>query len=122
MSVETDFLLALVEADDRLGEQAATRYGEHRLETWTSAPTLVELLPVAYREGLDPERVVANAKGLVETRGDAKVVLAAASHVAESDLPPFEALYLDRSGDDPMVSSDEAYEGLTDRIPIRPDE
>jgi hypothetical protein len=119
MYAETDFLLALVEDEDWLGEAAETVYDEHRADLWTSQFTLVELLLVAYREGRDAERVVANAASLVEVRGDADPVVAAATYVEDHDFTPFDALHLVESDGDTVVSSDGAYESFAPRLDLR---
>lgn len=118
MYAETDFLLALIKVDDWLGESAEAVYREHRDELWTSQFTLIELLLVAYREDRDTERVVANAVELLEVRGDADTVLAAASYVEQEGLTPFDALHLVESDGDLIVSSDTAYDGLTERLAL----
>ncbi|AZH26550.1 PIN domain-containing protein [Haloplanus aerogenes] len=118
MYAETDFLLALVKADDWLGESADAVYREHRDDLWTSQFTLIELLLVAYREGRDTERVVANAAELLEIRGDADTVLAAASYVEQEGLTPFDALHLVESDGDTIASSDQAYDGLAERVKL----
>jgi hypothetical protein len=120
MYAEVDFLLAMAKPDDWLAERAETIHEEHEAELWTSEHALVELMLVAYREETDVERVVANAKQLVEVRGDADAVLAAASHVEENGFTPFDALHLVRSGEDPIVSSDGAYDELSERVPLEP--
>lgn len=121
MYVETDFLLALIKPDDWLGERAAELYEEHAEECWTSEFTLLELMLVAYREGRDVERTVANAKQLVDVRGDADSILAAASHVEENGFTPFDALHLVYADGAPIVSSDDAYDGFAERVPLESD-
>jgi len=118
MYAETDFMLALVKADDWLGESAEAVYREHRDELWTSQFTLIELLLVAYREDRDTERVIANAVELLEVRGDVDTVLAAASYVEQEGLTPFDALHLVESDGDTIVSSDKSYDGLAERVAL----
>lgn len=119
MYAETDFLLALVKQEDWLGETAEAVYREHGDELWTSQLTLVELLLVAYREGLDAERVVTNAANLLEVRGDVDAVVAAATYVEEHGFTPFDALHLVESGGDTIVSSDQAYESFAPRLDLK---
>lgn len=119
MYAETDLLLALVKDDDWLGEAAEAVYEEHRDELWTSRFTLLEMLLVAYREDLDAERVVVNAAQLVEVRGDVETVVAAATHVEEAGLTPFDALHLVASDGDAIVTSDDAYDGLAPWVDLR---
>jgi len=118
MYAETDFLLALVEDEDWLGEVAETVYRDHRDELWTSRFTLVELLMVAYREDRDAERVVTNAAKLVEVRGDVDTV-AAATYVEDHDFTPFDALHFVESDGDTIVSSDDTYEGVAPRLDLK---
>lgn len=119
MYAETDFLLALVKNDDWLQSAAETVYRAHEDDLWTSEHTLVELLLVAYREGLDSERVVADAMDLVTVRGDADRVLAATTYVEDHDFTPYDALHLVSSHGDVIVSSDDTYEGFAPRIDLR---
>ena len=119
MYVETDFLLALIKDEDWLGDAAETVYREQRGELWTSRFTLIELLLVAHREDLDAERVVANAIELVDVRDDVDTVLAAATHVTDHGLTPFDALHLVESDGATIVSSDAAYDEFTTRYDLR---
>jgi predicted nucleic acid-binding protein len=119
MYVETDFLLALVKDDDWLGDAAETVYRDHRDELWTSQFALVELLLVAYREGRDAERVVANAASLVDVRGDEDAVVAAATYVEDHGLTPFDAIHLVESDGDTIASSDDAYEPYAPRLDLQ---
>ena len=119
MYAETDLLLALVKDDDWLGEAAETVYREHEEDLWTSRFTLVELLLVAYREGLDAERVVTNAANLLEVRGDADSVVAAATYVEDHGFTPFDALHLVESDGDTIVSSDGTYDSYAPRLDLR---
>ena len=119
MYAETDFLLALIKDEDRLGDAAETVYHDYRDELWTSQFTLIEFLLVAYRENRDTERVVTNAANLVSVRGDVETVVAVATYVEDHNFTPFDALHLVESGEDPIVSSDDTYDGLTSRLDLR---
>ena len=119
MYAETDFLLALIKDEDWLGSAAEAVYRDHRDELWTSQFALIELLMIAYRENRDTERVVANATELVEVRGDAETVVAAATYVEDHGFTPFDALPLGESDGDIMVSSDEAYESFAPRFDLK---
>jgi hypothetical protein len=119
MYVETDFLLALLKDEDWLGDAAESVYREHGDDLWTSRFTLLELMLVAYREGLNTERVVANAAELVEVRGAAEPVVAAATYVENHGFTPFDAMHLVESSDATIVSSDETYDGFSPRLDLR---
>ena len=119
MYVETDFLLALIKDEDWLGEVAEGVYREHRDDLWTSQFSLIELLLVAYREDRDTERVLTNAASLVDVRGDVDTVVAASTYVEDHGFTPFDALHLVESDGDPIVSSDDAYEGFTPRFDLK---
>jgi hypothetical protein len=119
MYVETDFLLALIKDEDWLGRAAETVYRDQREDLWTSQFTLIELLLVAYREGRDAERVVANAANLVDVRGNVDTVVAAATYVEDHGFTPFDAIHLVDSDGDTIVSSDETYEEYADRLDLQ---
>ncbi len=119
MYAETDFLLALIKDEDWLGAAAETVYRDRRDELWTSQFTLIELLMVAYREERDTERVVANAANLVEVRGDVDTIVSAATYVEDHGFTPFDALHLVESNGETIVSSDDAYEGITSRLDLK---
>lgn len=118
--VETDFILALMKEDDWLRERAEVVYEERGDDLWTARDTLVELMMVAYREGWNVERVVADTTALLEVRGDTDSVLAAASHVQEHGFTPFDALHLVNAAGAPIVSSDDSYDEFSERIPLEP--
>jgi PIN domain len=118
MYAEVDFLLALIKDDDWLGDAAEKVYREHRDELWTSQFTLIELLLVAYREGRNTERVIANATSLLEVQGDVETVVAAATYVEDHGFTPFDALHLVESAGDTIVSSDGMYEGFAPRLDL----
>ncbi|MEA5387531.1 hypothetical protein VB779_11090 [Haloarculaceae archaeon H-GB11] len=119
MYVETDFLLALIEDDDWLGDAAESVYHDHRNELWTSRFSLIELMLVAYREDLDAERVVTNASKLVDVRGDVDAVVAAATYVEDHGFTPFDALHLVESDGNTIVSSDERYAEFASRLDLK---
>jgi len=77
-----------------------------------------ELLLVAYREDRDAERGIANAVELLEVRGDVDAVPAAASYVEQEELTPFDAVHLVESAGDTLVSSDNADDGLAERVKL----
>lgn len=120
--IETDFILALIKDDDRLQDRAETVFEARGDDLWTARDTLIELMMVAYREGWNVERVVADTNALLEVRGDTDSVLAAASHVQEHEFTPFDALHLVNSMGAPIVSSDDSYDEFTRRIPLEPED
>ena len=115
---ETDFLLALIKGDDWLSESAEELYDEHCDEIWTSEYALIELMLVAYREDRDVLKTVANVDELVDVDRGADDVLAAASYVENHGMTPFDAVHLVESGDDPILSSDSAYDDHSDRVKL----
>lgn len=110
--VETDFILALIKDDDWLQKRAEAIYETRGEDLWTARDTLVEMLMVAYREGWNAERVVADTNALIEVRGDTDTVLAAASHVQEHGFTPFDALHLVESSGATVVTGDGTDEEL----------
>lgn len=121
MYAETDFLLALIKGDDWLSERAEDIYDEKQDEIWTSEYALIELMMVAYREDRGVLKTVANVDELVDIDGGADDVLAAANYVENHGMTPFDAVHLVRSGDDPILSSDSAYDDHSERVKLEED-
>ena len=119
MYVETDFFLALIKDDDWLGEAAEAVFERHRESLWTSEYTLIELLLLAYREGLDAHEVVNDASSLVSVDGPVDHLLTASVYVDEFDLTPFDALHAVAARGDTIVSSDRAYEPIVTWVDLR---
>lgn len=119
MYVETDFFIALIKDDDWLGEAAQTVYERYEDSLWTSEFTLIELLLVAYREGLNPYRAVNDAASLVEIDGRVTRILTAATYIVELGLTPFDALHAVAARGDTIVSSDDAYASMIDWVDLR---
>ena len=118
MYAEVDFLLALIKDDDWLSDSAERVFREHRDDLWTSHIALSELMLVAYREERNVKQVVTDASALFEVRGDEERVLAAASYVSDRGLTPFDALHAVIADGDPIVSSDQSYDGVIERIAL----
>ncbi|MDZ7688657.1 MAG: PIN domain-containing protein [Halobacteriales archaeon] len=118
MYAETDFLLALIKEDDWLSERAEEVYEQNKDSIWTSEHTLIELMVVAYREDKDSLKTVSNAQELVEIRGDADDILAAANYVQNEGMTPFDAVHLVKSKNDTIISSDSSYDSFSERMKL----
>jgi len=121
MYVDLDFILALIKGEDWLKEKAEDIYKKHKDELWTSDFTLLELMLVAYREGKNIIKTLTNAEALIEVRGNPDDILAAANYVESEDVTPFDALHLVKSRDEPIVTSDDSYDGFSERIELNPE-
>lgn len=122
MYVDADFLLALIKDEDWLADRAEQIYQTYGNDLWTSQYALVELLLVSYRENRNAEQVVANATALIDIRGELEPIYRAIEYVAEHDLTPFDAIHLVQSGNEPIVSSDDSYDGFSERVPLESSE
>ncbi len=118
MYADTDFLLALIQEEDWLTEAAEEVFREHKNDLWTSEYTLVELMMVGYREGMNVVKLVSETVELIEVKGDSEAIEVAALYIEEDGFTPFDALHLVRSGGDRIVSSDKKYDRFTDRIKL----
>ncbi len=118
MYVDLDFILALIKNEDWLSERAESIYEENSDELWTSDFTLLELMLVAYREEKDIVTTLANVEALMEVRGEPDDILAAANYVEHEGMTPFDAIHLVKAGDDAIVSSDDSYDGLAERVKL----
>ncbi|PSG98653.1 MAG: hypothetical protein BRC29_00825 [Nanohaloarchaea archaeon SW_7_43_1] len=117
MYVDADFVLALFKEDDWLKENAQA-VSEREDDLWTSSYTLVELLLVSYREGWNSLKIISYTCQMLRVEGETEEIKAAASHIEENGFTPFDALHLVSSGNDVMVTSDQSYEGYTDRLKL----
>lgn len=116
MYADTDFFLALMKDKDWLKKRAKELYNANKDQLFTSGITLVELLLLASKYELDPERVITDCIQLVEDiKGlQPKKALLAAHYMKEKNLSVFDALH-GTYAEDKIISSDEMYEkiGLT---------
>ena len=118
MYVETDFLTALIKADDWLREPALQAL-EEREDIHTSILAYAEVLVLFYdRERADFEidapRAITNLLELVPIRPEKheEAVLAAATYIDEFDMTPFDALHAGMAvvhGGD-VLSSEQDYD------------
>ena len=119
---DTDFFLALIKERDWLQSSAGKLYKKYRGQLWTSITTIIEVLLLAARLKLDPERLVLNLSRIAQLRGvDLQVALLAAHFMKQDGLGTFDALhgafcFAER---DEIISSDKVFDriGLT-RIPL----
>lgn len=118
MYVETDFILALLKDDDWLQQAAEEVYESNREELETSKYTLIELMILSYREGWNPLKIVSNASKLVEVNRETDDIKAAASHMEDKEMTPFDALHLVSSDDEKILSSDKKYDEYTERVAL----
>lgn len=116
---DTDFFIALVKDDDWLQERAATIAAEHDGEIYTSRATLLELLVISDRFEFDRMEALAYALEIAEIPENEDVLFQAADYMAEEGLTAFDAYHVAYADENPIVSSDNAFDEVTDdRIPI----
>ncbi len=115
MYAETDFFLALLKPKDWLKNNAEKIYREHKDEIWTSTHTLTELMLLAYRDGMDPLKMVERASNLVEVREPQIGIagyLSACYMMKKYGATPFDALHAVYCGGDAIISSDKKYDAI----------
>lgn len=116
---DTDFFIALVKDDDWLQEQAATIAVENEGDIYTSRATLLELLLISDRFEFDRMEALSHALEIATIPEDETVLFQAAHYMTQHDLTAFDAYHLAYAGDDSLISSDNAFDGLADeRIPL----
>lgn len=118
LDVETDVILTLITDDDWLQDRAEAISQDRDGDLWTARDTVVEIMLVAYREGWNVGRAVADTNALLAVRGDTDSFLATARHLQEHGVTPFDALHLVNTGGVPIVSSDDSYDGFAERVPL----
>jgi len=117
---DTDFFLALIKATDWLKSPAQRLFETYRDKLWTSVVTIIEVLLLAERLQLDPERLVVNVSEIAEVRGVERTTLLLAAHfMKEYKLHTFDALHAAFAQGDEILSSDRAFDrvGLK-RVPL----
>ena len=112
--VDTDFFLALLKEGDRLQGGARRLFRRYRWNLWTSPATLMELLMLAGRYNLDPEKLITAALDMVELGGgEAKVYYLGARYMKKHQMTAFDALHAAFCGKDcKIISSDKVFDKL----------
>ena len=119
---DTDFFLALLKPRDWLKKGAEQLLAEHRDTLWTGPATLIELMLVGKRVGLDVERLVFDAMQIAECRfSNPGHFLVAAHYVEHDDVNVFDAVHAAFCGtEDAIISSDKVFDRLgLQRIPLQ---
>ena len=116
---DTDFFISLVKDDDWLQERAATIASENDGEIYTSRATLLELLVISDRFEFDRMEALSYALEIAEVPEDETVLFQAADYMDQYDLTAFDAYHLAYADEEPIISSDTAFDEITEnRIPI----
>ncbi|WEL20690.1 PIN domain-containing protein [Halorhabdus sp. BNX81] len=116
---DTDFFIALVKDDDWLQERAVSIARENDGQIYTSRATLLELLMISDRFAFDRFEALSYVLEIADVPEDESVLFQAADYMEQYDLTAFDAYHVAYADADPIVSSDKAFDDLTDdRIPI----
>ncbi|WP_128904952.1 type II toxin-antitoxin system VapC family toxin [Halorubrum amylolyticum] len=111
---DTDFFIALVKDDDWLQERTAAVAGEYEGEIYTSRMTLLELLVISDRFEFDRMESLSYALEIASVPEDETVLFQAADYMDRYGLTAFDAYHLAYADADPIVSSDNAFDEITD--------
>jgi predicted nucleic acid-binding protein len=116
---DTDFFIALVKDDDWLQQRAATIATEHEGEIYTSRATLLELLMISDRFEFDRIEALSYTLEIASVPEDETVLFQAADYMDQYGLTAFDAYHVAYADTDPIISSDTAFDEVTDdRISI----
>ncbi|WP_435552043.1 type II toxin-antitoxin system VapC family toxin [Natrinema sp. CGMCC1.2065] len=116
---DIDFFIALVKDDDWLQDRAAEIALENDGEIYTSRATLLELLVISDRFEFDRMEALTSALEIATIPEDEDVLFQAADYMEEDGLTAFDAYHVAYAEADPIVSSDESIDDVTDdRIAI----
>ncbi|QCC58257.1 PIN domain-containing protein [Natrinema thermotolerans] len=116
---DIDFFIALVKDDDWLQDRAAEIALENEGEIYTSRATLLELLVISDRFEFDRMEALTSALEIATIPEDEDVLFQAADYMEEDGLTAFDAYHVAYAEADPIVSSDESIDDVTDdRIAI----
>ena len=111
---DTDFFIALVKDDDWLGECAAAIAREYAGEIYTSRATLLEILLISDRFAFDRLEALSYILEIASVREDETAIFEAAAYMDQHGLTAFDAYHLAYAEGDPIVSSDTAFDEVTD--------
>lgn len=111
---DTDFFIALVKDDDWLQERAAAIASEYEGEIYTSRMTLLELLVISDRFEFDRMEVLSYALEIAAVPEDETVLFQAADYMDQHGLTAFDAYHIAYADTDPIISSDNAFDAVTD--------
>lgn len=111
---DTDFFLALMKGPDWLKENARQLLEEHRGDLWTSHVALIDLLLLAAKFKLDPERLLVDVLELVKIDGaDSSIYLQAAHLMKQYGSGVFDSLHAAHCGPGrKILSSDRVFDKL----------
>lgn len=116
---DTDFFIALVKDDDWLQDRAAKIALENEGDIYTSRATLLELLVISDRFEFDRMEALTYALEIAAVPEDESVLFQAADYMEQDGLTAFDAYHAAYADEDPLVSSDKAFDDVTnDRIAI----
>jgi len=116
---DTDFFIALVKDGDWLQDRARAIASEYKGEIYTSRMTLLELLVISDRFEFDRMEALSYALEIASIPEDEAVLFQAADYMDQHGITAFDAYHLAYADSDPIVSSDNAFDALTDdRISI----
>lgn len=117
MYADTDFWVAILKEDDRLGSRAEARLDEYRDELEVSLATFIELFLIEERYAFDRERAALAIFELANATV-AEGVLFQASAYIDDGLNTFDAFHAALAGD-AVLSSDRAFDTIgIERVPL----
>ena len=116
---DTDCFIALVKDDDRLQDRAVEIARENEGRIYTSRATLLELLVISDRFEFDRMEALSYALELADIPEDEDVLFRAADYMDRDGLTAFDAYHVAYADEDPILSSDRAFDGVAnDRLAI----
>lgn len=111
---DTDFFIALVKDDDWLQDRAVEIALENEGRIYTSRATLLELLVISDRFEFDRMEALTYALEIATVPEDEDVLFQAADYMEQDGLTAFDAYHLAYAGEDSIISSDNAFDDVTD--------
>ncbi len=113
MYADTDFFLALLKESDWLRDRALHLERKYHGRIRTSVATLIELLLLAKRFSIDPERLVAGAFAIALPVGIShETALLAAHYIKDKGFHVFDALHAAYCDGDEIISSDHVFDSI----------
>ena len=117
---DTDFFLAIIKREDWLKTNAHRLYSKYKNQIYTSVATIIELLLLCERYGLDAENVINATYKIAKIKElDREIALLSAYYMKNFKLNVFDAMHA-AFCENEIISSDDVFDTIgLKRISLR---
>ena len=110
---DADFFLAILKPEDWLKEKALLLYHKYKGSIWTSDWTVIEILLIIKKFGIDPERLAIDIFSISKVEGVERDIIISIAHLMKTyNLGVFDALHAVSCGHNKIISSDSVFDKI----------